>query len=176
MLTDPAGYLQGQILERVQKVIPGVKGVEIAAELGKELAEAADEEIKSLVKIFTDAGVDPKIFRCVEEQLNENFLSLETLDTSKIDGQIALQDALNQCDCNGLRMVQIGLFLSALKGVGKGAKNFVVGDILGRANKKLKGKLDKIDDLTENPAVKDAMEYALEQAKKSLEWKIKGSK
>lgn len=176
LLSDPAGFLEGKIMDRITGKFPPLVAAAIAAELGKALGDSANAALQDVNKLLKDKGFDAKVLCCVESYLNDLEKSISTLDLNKMEDQGLLADALIECDCDGVRAVQGAAIKGMIDGIAAGAKEFAIDKILGEATSALKGKLGSIDGMEHNPIVKDAMEFALEEAKKALGQKLKCSK
>jgi hypothetical protein len=169
LLSDPQKFFEKKVTKELTGIVPAAKIPIIAAELGRALAEAAEESLRNSRELLQKQGLSPKLLCCVENYLVEEFeTSLSLLDLNDSNDQSLLKDALVECNANGLRLTQGAVIAGTIQGITAGAKNFAIDKVFIHAVKKVKQRMDKIDGLEFNKQVQDILHFAVESAGKSL--------
>lgn len=173
LLENPAKFFQSKAMSQLTGKVPVAKLASLAAELGKAMAEAAESSLKNVEEILKKKNFTTAQLCCINQHLeNEHQKSITELDANNTDDKVHLLDAMVDCCIKDPGAVMFSLIGNVGAGIVEAGKNFVVDTVVdsafGKVEDKLKDLIGTIDGVDQNALVKDAMEYAAEQAAEVL--------
>jgi RHS repeat-associated protein len=137
LINDPEGFIQDKLFENLAKRFPALKIVELWTELMQEIIKEVNANLTDLKKQINKSGMSSEKMCCVEKYLNDYDRSLTDLDGKNESDKELLREAMEECECYGkkggmhpLRTTFFWDVSGMVKGIGDGAKNFVIEEMV----------------------------------------------